>query len=40
MWHCEGGLKWIEFRWGNMRESNHFKDLGVDGSIILQSYEM
>jgi hypothetical protein len=24
------------FWWGNLKESNHLEDLGVDGSIILQ----
>jgi hypothetical protein len=24
------------FRWGNLRERNHFEDPGVDGRIILR----
>jgi hypothetical protein len=24
------------FRWGNLRETDHLKDLGVDGRIILK----
>jgi len=25
-----------EFWWGNLRELNHFEDIGVDGRIILK----
>jgi hypothetical protein len=24
------------FWWGNLRERNHFKDLGIDGRIVLK----
>jgi hypothetical protein len=24
------------FRWGNLSETHHLKDLGIDGSIILK----
>jgi hypothetical protein len=37
MWHVwETGNAHTEFCWGNQRERDHLKDLGVDGRIILK----
>jgi hypothetical protein len=33
----EGEEKLIGFRWGKLREREHFEDLRVDGSIKLKS---
>ena len=33
MWDEE---RCIEFRWGNLRERDHFEDPSVDGRIILR----
>ena len=30
------GEVYTEFWWGNLRERDHFEDLGVDGGIILK----
>jgi hypothetical protein len=30
------GEEYTEFRWGNLKESDHFGDPGVDGRIILR----
>jgi hypothetical protein len=36
MWHVCGvrGEVHKEFWWGNVKERDHFKDLGVDGRIV------
>jgi hypothetical protein len=35
MWHIwERGEVHIAFWWGNLRERNHLKDLGIDGRIF------
>ena len=37
MWQIWGaGEVRIGFWWGDLRERNHFEDLGVDGSIVLK----
>jgi hypothetical protein len=37
MWHIwDTGEVHTEFWWGGLRETNHLKDLGVDGRIILK----
>jgi hypothetical protein len=30
------GEGYTGFRWGNLKEQNHFKDPGIDGRIILR----
>jgi len=37
MWHVwETEEVHTEFWWGNLKEKDHFEDLGIDGRIILQ----
>jgi len=37
MWQVWGAEEvHIGFWWGDLRERNHFEDLGVDGSIVLK----
>jgi len=37
MWDVRGrGMVHTGFWWGNLREKDHFEDLGVDGRIILK----
>jgi hypothetical protein len=37
MWHAWwAGELHVGFWWGDLRERNHFEDLGLDGRIILK----
>jgi hypothetical protein len=39
MWHVqETGVVDPGFGWGDLRERDHLKDLGVDGMIILKRF--
>jgi hypothetical protein len=37
MWHVwEEGKVHMEFQWGDLKERDHFEDLGIDGSLLLK----
>jgi len=39
MWYkWSGGEVYIGFWWGNLREREHFEDLGIDGRVILKLF--
>jgi hypothetical protein len=37
MWHLRGTREVLTgFRWGDLKESDHLEDVGIDGSIIIK----